>query len=81
MFAGPAIILALIKLSGAASLVVNGDQILLISMLAAAAPVANMISMFAQLYGKDAEYASTITTLTTLSCIVTMPVFVYLYGL
>ena len=81
MFAGPAIILMLIKLTGAASLAPDGEQILLISMLAAAAPVANMISMFAQLYGKDAEYASTITTLTTLSCVVTMPLFVFLYGM
>jgi len=81
MFAGPAVILALIKLTDVAALVPNGEQILMISMLAACAPVANMISMFAQLYGKDAEYASTITTLTTLSCVITMPIFVFLYGL
>ncbi len=81
MLVGPAIILLLVKLTNAASLVANGEQILLISMLAACAPVANMITMFAQLHGKDAEYASTITTLTTLSCIITMPLFVFLYGM
>jgi predicted permease len=75
----PAIVLAIIKLTGAAALVPDGETILLITFLAAMAPTAAIITQMSQLYGQDAVYASAINIFTTLSCIVTMPVFVYLY--
>lgn len=77
----PAILLLVIKLTGMASLVENGQQILLVPLLAASAPTANMVSQFASIYNDKASYASAIGSLTMLSCIITMPLFVFLYGL
>ena len=39
------------------------------------------VTQFAQLYGHDAEYAGAINILSTLLCLATMPLFVWLYGL
>lgn len=35
----------------------------------------------AQVYGKDARYAGAINVITTLLCMITMPIMVYLYQL
>ena len=52
---------------------------MLISFLAACAPCAATINQFAILYSKNAEYASAINILSTLLCILTMPIMVYLF--
>ena len=57
------------------------NNVLVISMLAAVAPAASSISQMAQVYGKDAAYGSAISVLSTLMCIVTMPMFVALFAL
>lgn len=80
MIVCPALILVLIKISGVEKLVKNGDQILLITFLATMTPAASTITQFAQIFKKDPEYASAINILTTLLCIITMPIFVALYG-
>lgn len=80
MIACPALILLLMKLSHVGELAANGDQILLITFLATMTPAASTVTQFAQIFGKDAEYAGAINIITTLLCIVTMPVFVALYG-
>ncbi|PJI06972.1 MULTISPECIES: AEC family transporter [Clostridium] len=77
----PAVIIMLLKFSNAASLVHNGKEILLITFLATATPAASTVTQFAQIYNKDAEYAGAINIMTTILCIVTMPVFVTLYYL
>lgn len=77
----PAIILLLLKLSNADSLIDNGMEILLITFLATVTPAASTVTQFAQVYNKDAEYAGAINIMTTLVCIVTMPIFVILYFL
>lgn len=77
----PTIILLLLKLSNADSLVDNGMQILLITFLATVTPAASTVTQFAQVHNKDAEYAGAINIMTTLVCIVTMPIFVILYFL
>lgn len=79
MLAVPLFVLALFKLGGWASLVTNGETILLIGLLASIAPTAATVTQMAQIYGRDAEYASAIYFLTTMSCIVTMPLIVCLY--
>lgn len=81
MLVCPAIILIVIKATGMTGLVENGKQILLISLLAAGAPTANMVAQFASLYDDEASYASAIGSLTLLSCIITMPLLVFLYGM
>ena len=75
----PAILLLLLKLSNAASLVNNGTEILLITFLATVTPAASTVTQFAQVHDKNAAYAGAINIMTTLLCIVTMPIFVILY--
>lgn len=75
----PAIFLALFKISGLASLIQEGDKILLITFLAIGTPSASTVVQFAQVYGGDAEYAGAINIVTLLLCIISMPIFVYLY--
>ncbi len=53
--------------------------VMLISYLASISPTASTIMQFAQLYGKDADYATAINAVTTILCILTMPVLVYVY--
>lgn len=77
----PAIILLLLKLSNADSLIDNGMEILLITFLATVTPAASTVTQFAQVHNQDAEYAGAINIMTTLVCVVTMPIFVILYYL
>ena len=80
MIVCPALILILMKISQVEQLVANGEHVLLITFLATMTPAASTITQFAQIYKKDAEYASAINIFTTLLCIITMPVFVALYS-
>lgn len=57
----------------------NFSQILLTVYLACVTPACASVTSMAQLYDKDAAYASSLYVLTTLLSIVTMPVMVYLY--
>lgn len=59
----------------------NSSQILLTVYLACVTPACASVTSMAQLYDKDAAYASSLYVLTTLLSIVTMPVMVYLYEL
>lgn len=79
MIAYPLLILFLMKVSRAELLVPNGNTILMISLLAAIAPMAASIMQMTQVYDKDSEYASAIYFVTTLACIATMPAVVWLY--
>ena len=54
-------------------------QILVTVYLASVTPACTTVTSMAQLYDKDAGYASSLYVLTTLLSIVTMPVMVYLY--
>ena len=69
----------LAALSGVAGHVPSGRELILIPLLSAIAPSASNINQVAILYNKDAQYASAINILTTLSCILTMPVWVYVF--
>lgn len=75
----PLITMVFLKYSGLAHLAPDGSTILLISLLATATPSASTITQMAQVYGKDADYASAINVATTLLCIVSMPLIVALY--
>jgi predicted permease len=75
----PLIMLAVCKFIGLHTSVNNGTTILLISLLAAITPSASTITQMSQIYDKNAEYASVINVVTTLLCIITMPVIVFLY--
>lgn len=75
----PISVMALLKLSGIANLVPGGKQVLLVTFLAVTTPSATTLTQFAQVYDRDAKYACAINVLTTLLCIVTIPVMVTLY--
>lgn len=54
-------------------------NIVLVILLGAIAPSASNINQVAILYNRDARYASSINVLTTLSCIVTIPLWIMLF--
>lgn len=57
----------------------QAEQILLIVLLASAAPTASMITQLAQIYNKDAHNASVINVMSIIFCIITMPVMVFVF--
>ena len=75
----PVVILLILKYSGLANFSPDGKMILLISLLATITPSASAITQMSQIYGKNAEYASAINVVTTIVCIITMPIMVWLY--
>ncbi|WP_077071679.1 AEC family transporter [Mailhella massiliensis] len=75
----PLVTLLLFRAGGLSSWVKDGDTILLISFLAAAAPCASTVTQMSHLYGHNGEYASLINVVSTLLCVITMPVMVYLF--
>ena len=54
-------------------------NIVMVILLGAIAPSASNINQMAILYNRDAGYASSINVLTTLSCIVTIPLWFMLF--
>lgn len=75
----PLICLVLLKYSGMANFMQQGDMILLITLMACATPSATTVVSMASLFGEDGEYASAINVATSILCIFTMPVIVALY--
>jgi len=61
--------------------IANIDKILLISYLAAITPSASTVMQFAQISGNNEEYATAINIVSTILCIASMPMFVWLYTL
>ena len=75
----PLVILFIMAVVPIDAWVPNGKTIMLVSFFAACAPCAATINQFAILYKKDAKYASAINVLSTLLCIITMPIMVYFF--
>ena len=75
----PLVVMVLLKYSGLARLAPNGETILLVSFLAAITPSASAVTQIAQVYGSEGEYAGSINVVTTLLCIITMPLIIALY--
>ncbi len=69
----PFLLILFFKLINLSALIPDGKRILTIILVASYAPIATSISMFCQQFGKDAEYASRMTTISTLLCVITMP--------
>ncbi len=81
MIVFPALSLVILKYSPLAGLTEDGFTILLITLLAVVTPTASSITQMSQIYGKNAEYASVINAATSVVCMVTMPLMVFLYQL
>ena len=75
----PLVSLLILKWFPISSNVAVGKQVFLVTLLAASGPSAAAITQIAQMYDRDAEYASANNVLTTLLCIFTMPLMVFLY--
>ncbi|MBO5554225.1 MAG: AEC family transporter [Solobacterium sp.] len=75
----PLILLVLLKVFPLETLVKDGKTILYISFLAAITPSAAAVTQLSQLYDKDAEYSSAINVVTTVFCVLTMPLLTELY--
>lgn len=75
----PLLAMLALKYSGAASLVPNGQTILLITLLACSTPSGATVTQMAQVYQGDARYACSINVISTICCIATLPLIVALY--
>ena len=77
----PLLALGVLTLTHLYDLVENGRTVLYICYLAVMTPTASTVAQLAQLYDREPEYAGEINVLTTLLCIVTMPLMTWLYNI
>ncbi|WP_032092725.1 MULTISPECIES: AEC family transporter [Pasteurellaceae] len=77
----PLCLMLLIKLTGVSRWVENGETIAMISFLATTSPAAATVTQMALIFNKNAAKASAIYGVTTLLCVVTMPLIIALYQL
>ncbi len=77
----PLVMVLFLRMGAAHSSLPNSDKVLLITLLAASAPAAATVTQMAQVYGSNEHDACAINVMTTLLCIVTMPLMVALYQL
>ena len=75
----PLILLVFVKISGIAHLGGHSDTVVLISFLATVSPAASTVTQMAMVYGQNARKASAIYGITTLLCVITMPLMIALY--
>ena len=75
----PLVVLCVLKWSGMARLVPDGGTILLVSLLSSVTPSAASVTQLAQVYSGDGEYAGSINVVTTLLCLVTIPIMSAVY--
>ena len=75
----PVIILAVFKLSGAAGMIPDGKNILMIVYLACITPACATVTSMAQLYDSNAAESSMFYVLTTICSIISMPVMIFVY--
>ena len=75
----PLILLVFVKISGIAHLGGHSDTVVLISFLATVSPAASTVTQMAMVYGQNARKASAIYGITTLLCVITMPMMIALY--
>ena len=71
--------ISFMKVSGLVGWNKEGEEILLIVFMAVISPVASTVTQMCQVYDNDSRYASTISVLTTLGAIVTMPLMVLVF--
>jgi len=75
----PFLLILLFKLTGAPQFFAGAEQILLVTLLAAASSVAVTVTNMADLFGADSAQAGAINVMSVIFCIVTMPLMVMLY--
>ena len=77
----PMIFILTAKLSGAVDMFPYAKDVILVILICSAAPAAALVTQMAGLYctGAVAQDASTLNVITTLFCIISMPLLVFLY--
>ena len=75
----PLITILVFCFSGILTLHEQASHILLVTLLAASAPCAANVTQSAQIYHKDAVYASSINVITVVFCMITMPIMTAIY--
>ena len=75
----PLVLVLLTRLFHVSSLNPQGETLVLVALIPAFAPAANVVAQFSQIYDLDAKYAGLINAVTMLLCIVTMPLLVEVY--
>lgn len=75
----PLMILILLRLIYPFITVPQKETIITISLLASITPTAATITQMSQVYGKDSRYASAIYAITTILCIITMPIMIQIF--
>jgi predicted permease len=75
----PLITILVFCFSGILNLHPQASQILLVTLLAAAAPCAANVTQVSQLYHKDSLYASALNVMSVIFCVITMPFMVAIY--
>ena len=79
LVAAPVILLLAFKICGAAQMIPDGKNILLVVYLAGVTPACATVTSMAQLYGDIGDRTGVLYVLTTLLSIVTMPLVIALY--
>ncbi len=79
LVAAPVILLLAFKICGAAEMIPDGKNILLVVYLAGVTPACATVTSMAQLYGDIGDRTGVLYVLTTLLSIVTMPLVIALY--
>ncbi len=77
----PVLAVLFLKYSGIREFTSDGTSVVMVTLLAIIGPSASTLTQLAQVYDKDAEMAGAINVLTTMLCIVTMPLMIWLYQL
>ena len=75
----PLALVFLTRLLHVSSMNPQGETLVLVALIPAFAPAANVVAQFSQIYDLDAKYAGLINAVTMLLCIVTMPLLVAVY--
>ncbi len=76
----PILVMLLLRLVILGVNIANAKTILLITYFATITPTAATIMQFSQLHGKDAEYATAINAVTTVGCVITMPILIMIFN-
>jgi len=77
----PMILILIIRLTGLSFHSDMFHEVLMVVVMGGAAPTATVVLMMTNLFGGKAELASAISAMTTVLCIVTLPLIVYVYQL
>ncbi|MBD9198681.1 MAG: AEC family transporter [Clostridiales bacterium] len=75
----PLALVFLTRLLHVSSMNPQGETLVLVALIPAFAPAANVVAQFSQIYDLDAKYAGLINAVTMLLCIVTMPLLIAVY--